>query len=53
MVRVPGRLTSAFVDKLADDFETNGGAAIERCRKDDPTGYLRLISSLATEEGQR
>ncbi len=48
--RPPGnrdQLTSAFIAKLADDFEANGCAAIERCRMDDPAAYLRLVASLA------
>ncbi len=48
--RPPGnrnQLTSAFIAKLADDFEANGRAAIERCRNDDPSAYLRLVASLA------
>lgn len=47
--RPPGsrdRLTSAFIAKLADDFEANGCAAIERCRKDDAAAYLRLVAAL-------
>ncbi len=48
--RPPGsrdQLTSDFIAKLADDFEANGWAAIERCRDDDPAAYLRLVASLA------
>jgi hypothetical protein len=48
--RPPGsrdQLTSDFIAKLADDFEANGEAAIERCRMDDPAAYLRLVASLA------
>ncbi len=41
------RLTSAFIDNLADDFEANGEAAIQRCREEDPAAYLRLVASLA------
>ena len=44
------RLTSAFVSKLADDFEANGEQAIRDCRRDDPTAYLRLIVALAPKE---
>ena len=40
-------MTSAFIAKLADDFEANGCDAIERCRNDDPAAYLRLVASLA------
>ncbi len=49
-VRPPGnrnQLTSAFIAKLADDFEANGRAAIKRCRNDDPAAYLRLVVSHA------
>ena len=48
--RPPGsrdRLTNAFIAKLADDFEANGRATIERCRNDDAAAYLRLVASLA------
>ena len=51
--RPPGsrdQLTKAFIDKLAEDFEANGEAAIERCRNDDPAAYLRLIASLAPKK---
>ncbi len=44
------RLTSAFIDKLADDFAANGEAAIQACRSDDPAAYLRLVVSLAPKE---
>ena len=40
------RLTSAFIDALAEDFEANGTTAIERCREGDPAAYLRLVASL-------
>ena len=40
-------MTTDFIAKLADDFEANGEAAIERCRMDDPAAYLRLVASLA------
>jgi hypothetical protein len=43
-------LTSDFIAKLADDFEANGEAAIERCRMDDPAAYLRLVASLEPEK---
>ena len=48
--RPPGnrnQLTSAFIAKLADDFEANGEAAIQRCGEEDPAAYLRLVASLA------
>ena len=44
------RLTSAFIDALAEDFEANGTAAIERCREDDPAAYLRLVASLVPKK---
>ncbi len=46
------RLTSAFVDALADDFDKYGAAAIEDCRRNDPAAYLRLVASMAPKEMQ-
>ena len=44
------RLTSAFIDKLSDDFARNGKKAIQACRRDDPAAYLRLVASLVPKE---
>jgi len=51
--RPPGsrnRLTSAFINALATDFEVNGTVAIERCRTNDPAAYLRLLVSLVPKK---
>ena len=44
------RLQGSFLNALADDFEKHGKKAIELCRKDDPTGYLRVIAALMPKE---
>ncbi len=44
------RLTSAFIDKLADDFKRHGKKAIKDVREKDLSTYLRLIASLVPKE---
>lgn len=49
-VNARNRLTKAFLEDLADDFEANGKAAIKAAREGDPTGYVRAIASLMPKE---
>jgi hypothetical protein len=44
------RLSAAFLKALADDFETNGAAAIETVRKEDPSTYIRVVAALQPKE---
>ena len=49
-VNARNRLTKAFLENLADDFEANGKAAIELAREHDPMGYIRAVASLMPKE---
>jgi len=40
------QLTEDFLKALADDFESNGVAAIEKARETDAVGYVRIIAGL-------
>jgi hypothetical protein len=42
----PTALTEAMLDKLSEDFELRGGAAIQTLREYDPSAYLRLIAAV-------
>ncbi len=42
----PAAHTDALLDKLAEDFELRGGAAIQTLREYDPRAYLRLIAAV-------
>lgn len=44
------RLTTEFIQAMADDFTTHGRAAIRRCREDDVTSYLKLAAHLIPKE---
>ena len=44
------RLTAAFLNKLAEDFDTHGKKAIENCRKDNPAAYIKAIAALCPKE---
>jgi hypothetical protein len=43
-------MSAAFLKALADDFETNGAAAIEKVRTEDPSTYIRVLASLQPKE---
>lgn len=49
-VGVRNSLTRHFLNALAADFEKNGAQAIERCREEDPTGYVKVIAGLLPKE---
>lgn len=44
------RLQGKFLNALADDFEENGKDAIQRCRVEDPSAYIRAIVALMPKE---
>ena len=44
------RLGEAFVDDLCADWKENGPQVIVAVRKDDPSTYLRVISSILPKE---
>ena|SRR6201982_1280955 len=44
------RLTKAFLNALADDFEKDGKAAIVACRENKPDAYIKAIAALCPKE---
>ena len=44
------RLGEDFLAKLRADFEADGGAVIEQCRKDKPEVYLRVVASVLPKQ---
>lgn len=44
------RLQGAFLKALADDFDEHGRKAIEACRTQDPSAYVRAIVALMPKE---
>ena len=44
------RLTAAFLNALAKDFDENGAAAIKECRKTKPEAYIKAIAALCPKE---
>ena len=44
------RLQGKFLNALADDFEEHGKKAIEACRAQDPSAYVRAIVALMPKE---
>jgi hypothetical protein len=44
------RLTARFLNDLADDYETDGKAAIRALRTDRPDAYIKVIASLCPKE---
>lgn len=44
------RLQGAFLSALADDFDTDGKAAIVAAREKDPVGYIKAIASLMPKQ---
>ena len=47
---VKNRLSFAFLQALADDFEQHGEEAIRICRVEKPNEYLRVIAHLMPRE---
>lgn len=44
------RLTSRFLNALADDFDTHGAQAITDCREQNPAAYIKAIAALCPKE---
>lgn len=44
------RLTAAFLNALAKDFDENGKEAIEQCRLYKPDAYIKAIAALCPKE---
>lgn len=44
------RLTGAFLNDLASDYETHGKAALVKLREDDPQAYIAAIVKLCPKE---
>ena len=44
------KLGEAFIEKLLEDFEAEGPAAIVRCRTEKPDAYLKVIASILPKE---
>ena len=40
------RLSAAFLNDFADDYEANGKAVIETVRAKDPVAYMRIAAAL-------
>ena len=49
-LRARNRLSGAFLNELADDFDQHGRAAILACREQSPARYLAIIASLLPKE---
>jgi hypothetical protein len=44
------RLQGAFLNALADDFDTHGKKAIIEAREKDPMGYVKAIAALMPKQ---
>lgn len=44
------KLGEAFLEKLLEDFEAEGTAAIVKCRTEKPDAYLKVIASILPKE---
>lgn len=44
------RLQGAFLNALAEDFDTHGKDAIVRAREEDPMGYVKAIAALMPKQ---
>lgn len=49
-VNARNRLTAAFLNRLADDFEQHGKDAIVKCREERPEAYIKAIAALCPKE---
>jgi hypothetical protein len=47
---VRNRISGKFLHTLAEDFEAHGKDAIERCRVDDPSTYVKVVAGLLPKE---
>jgi hypothetical protein len=44
------RLTSRFLNALADDFDIHGAKAIQDCREQNPAAYIKAIAALCPRD---
>ena len=44
------KLSENFLQTLLNDFEKNGIEAVEKCRTEDVSGYIRVIASIVPKE---
>lgn len=44
------RLTAAFLNALAADFDAHGKEALEQCRINKPEAYIKAIAALCPKE---
>jgi hypothetical protein len=44
------RLQGSFLNALADDFDKHGRGAIDYCRRNDPTGYVKICANLMPKQ---
>jgi hypothetical protein len=44
------RMSTAFLNALADDFEAHGKDVVATVREKDPSTYIRVFASLAPKE---
>ena len=44
------RIQGAFLNALADDFDSHGKQAIVNCREKDPMGYVKAIVALMPKQ---
>lgn len=49
-VGVRNRLTAAFLNALAADFDEYGKKAIQECRETKPEAYIKAIAALCPKE---
>lgn len=44
------KLTALFLNRLADDFQEHGKAALVEAREKDPMGYIKAIAALMPKQ---
>jgi hypothetical protein len=44
------KLTTQFLDDLAESWAKEGASALARCAAEDPTGYVRVVANLLPKE---
>ena len=47
------RLSEAFIQALAEDFERHGAAVIERVRIEKPDAYLKVVAAAEGSQSER
>jgi DUF1009 family protein len=43
-------LNTSFLNALSKDFEAHGAKAIQDCREQDPSAYVKVVASLLPKE---